>query len=91
MASAQAGPINSTESGPGLEMAGSRGSVGATNGMRGQVTDTMMKEQFNDSSKGGSDLNMHPQTQALSGVAQHNTASRGGLIDIQTNSQMRGS
>lgn len=44
MASAQAGPINSTESGPGLEMAGSRGSVGATNGMRGQVTDTMMKE-----------------------------------------------
>lgn len=47
-----------------------------------QVSDGMMKDSFDDSSK-------NPHNQGIDGT-QPNTSSRGGLIDIQTkNSQVR--
>ena len=49
--------MNPNESAQGLEIAASRSVVGATTGLRGQVTDNLLKDNYNDSSKGGSELN----------------------------------
>ena len=49
--------MHPNESAQGLEIAASRSIVGANTGMRGQVTDNLLKDNYNDSSKGGSELN----------------------------------
>ena len=59
--------MNPNESAQGLEIAASRSVVGANTGMRGQVTDNLLKDNYNDSSKGGSELNAQQQ-QILNGI-----------------------
>ena len=53
--------MNGMESTQGLEMAASRSAVGGNTGMRGEVTDNLLKDNYNDSSKGGSEINAQQQ------------------------------